>query len=173
MAKERRLDFVLANNTLRYEEGDIVFRFYPKSSHMHGFEEDKPPASLSEVYKVYYSWAIIHKFKNAPAEILFCIHCDECSALTDLSESIRYVLDRKTRACLMSPGQEGSIWELEFDKGLKRPKWAYRPDKIQFSVWSNLTSKGYRFWLTVDKAKAFAEYLDRVNQHMLENAEPI
>lgn len=173
MAKEKRLDFILAHNDWRCVESDLIFRFYPKSSHMHGFDEDKPPASLSEIYKVYYSWAIIRRHKDEPAEVLFRIGCDECSALTDLGESIRYVLAHNSRSCIYSPGQEGSIWEIEFQRGRRRPKWDYSPDVIQFSVFSNWTNKGYRFRMTDERAKKFADFLDRVNQHMLENAEGI
>jgi len=173
MSKERRMDFVIGHDIWDDEDNDIVFRFYPKSSHMHGFEEDKPPKSFNAVYKVYYSWAIIHKYQSEPTRVLFRIGCDECSALTDLSESIRYVLAHNSRSCLYSPGQEGSIWEIEFQRGRRRPKWDYSPDMIQFSVFSNWMNKDYRFRLTDERAKKFADFLDRVNQHMLENAEGI
>ena len=171
------MDFVLKqtekhNEYFNYTK-DIVFRFYPKSSRMYGFDEEKRPKSFSEVYKVYYSWAIIERSSFASTNVLFRLGCDECSALFGLGEYIREAIKNKCKKLsIPSHGQEGSIWEIEYYKGRKRPKWAFYPDRIQFSVWSNLTNKGFRFWLTVDEAAKFAEYIDRINHHMLENSEP-
>jgi len=40
-------------------------------------------------------------------------------------------------------------------------------------VFSNFTNKGYRFYLEAGRAEQFADFLDEVNNHMLENGEPI
>lgn len=61
MKKERKLDFVLKErNGYR-----LIFRFYPKQSHCHSFN-DKPPTSWNEVYKVYYSYAILGTSNKNP-----------------------------------------------------------------------------------------------------------
>ena len=55
---KRKFDFVLYNNRGLYRD---VIRFYPRSSHVHSFNDD-PPTNWEEVYKVYYSWAIIRQY---------------------------------------------------------------------------------------------------------------
>ena len=78
----------------------------------------------------------------------------------------------------MSIGQEGSIWQLHYismdqDDLTDREDTYKLLDEISFSVWSNYTNKGYRFWLDINKAEEFAQFIDAVNNHMLENGEPI
>ena len=38
---------------------------------------------------------------------------------------------------------------------------------------AHMTVKGYRFYLETERAEQFADFLDEVNNHMLENGEPI
>ena len=149
---------------------DLNFVFYPKESHMHGFN-DKPPKDFAGVYKVYYSFAIEETKGSHPAESVFAIRCDECSALTYLADAIRHCIQKKTDSKALSPGQEGSIWELTYMKASDFP--LKEEDSVIFSVWNNYTNKGYRFWLYVSAAKEFAGFIDMVNNHMLENGEPI
>ena len=170
MSKERRMDFVIGHDIWDDDDNDIVFRFYPKSSHMHGFEEDKPPKSFNAVYKVYYSWAI-EKTEGSHLvvwQVQFSIGCDEYSALTYLSEVIRQCIrEKKDKRCITA-GQEGSDWHLFFIK-----RGFYPVARVGFYVFSNFTNKGYRFYLETERAEQFADFLDEVNNHMLENGEPI
>ena len=148
---------------------DIDFVFYPKESHMHGFH-DEPPKTFKEVYKVYYSWAIEKTEGSHPVvwQVQFSIGCDECSALTCLSEVIRQCIrEKKDKRCLTA-GQEGSDWHLFFIK-----RGFYPVARVGFYVFSNFTNKGYRFYLEAERAEQFADFLDEVNNHMLENGEPI
>mgnify|MGYP003571243834 CR=1 FL=1 len=148
---------------------DLNFVFYPKESHMHGFR-DEPPKTFEEVYKVYYSWSIEEVTDAHPGEEVIHMRCDECSAVLDLALLIRHCLQNEEDGECLSCGQEGSIWELKYYR--KNPPLTYK-DNICFSVWSNYTYKGYRFWLDVDEANEFAQFIDDVNNHMLENGEPI
>lgn len=143
---------------------DIDFVFYPKESHMHGFH-DEPPKTFKEVYKVYYCWAIEKTKGPHPAKSLFSIGCDECSALTDLSEVIRQCIRDKRDKRYLTAGQDGSDWHLFFG--------FCPPARVGFYVFSNFTNKGYRFYLETERAEQFADFLDEVNNHMLENGEPI
>ena len=58
MYKKRNIDFVL------YEDEDkiLTFRFYPRQSSCHSFD-DKLPIKWEEVYKVYYSYSVFIKDK--------------------------------------------------------------------------------------------------------------
>lgn len=176
------LDFVLSEGSSLMPK--VVFRFYPCRSHMHGFDEENPPKSYDDVYKVYYSWSILerHVGDNGVAYgnsvRVFEMNWDECSALTDLDKAVSDLLDNKRlEYTVLSLGQPGSIWEvrrLESADWLG-DEWVFDPenDKIQFSVWNNITNLGYRFVLTLDKASNFVEYLNSINLYMLEHSEPI
>lgn len=90
---KRKFDFILNKNKFHQD----IFRFYPRLSSVHSFN-DAPPKSWDEVYKVYYYWAIIRrhfddngKIESESSQILFQMHCDECSRIQELSESIKYV----------------------------------------------------------------------------------
>ena len=165
MAKKRHLDFMIADN----EDEKIMFRFYPKQSHMHGFS-DEPPKSKGDVYKVYYTWAIFRTWggiwtnepKFEPWQEMFRIELDECSALEWMEAVVRDVIDKeKDMERAESLGQPGSEWEIR-----------RKNDILEFLVFDNWTDRGFRFWLTVRKAEEFCGYLQDINQHMLENGEP-
>ena len=51
---KRKIDFVFEDEG-RWRK---VFRFYPRRSHVHGFD-DKYPKNWKEVYKVYYAWSLL------------------------------------------------------------------------------------------------------------------
>jgi len=177
--KERKLDFILEEDA---KGKKLVFRFYPRGSHMHSFD-DKPPKTFQDVYKVYYSWAIIdysYNYKNniKVAERVFYMSCDECSALCDLASAIRYMLrHRRKEMDVLSFGQPGSDWKLEYlprkydEQG--NPNLSYGDGRVYFTVFNNYKHNGYEFCLNVEKTKKFCDYLEAVNQHMLENGEPI
>ena len=177
--KQKHLDFVLRDDDYR----KIVFRFYPRSSHMHSFDEN-PPKSLDNVYKVYYSWGILQYWKDdngayEPAERLFYMYCDECSALEYLEYVIRKILRyKKRRTQALSFGQPGSMWTITYHPHIvwdddDNRKIDATNGVLVFEVFDNWTNQGYRFDLEVNEALAFCDYLHKVNQHMFENGEPI
>ena len=182
MSKIRHLDFMIRED----EDLRIKFRFYPRSSHMHSFDEN-PPKTFKEVYKVYYAWCIMvsHKYSWEeewdPYERVFNMYCDECSALEYLRYSIQEVIaGAKDTDTVMTMGQPGSDWELSYRRGSSWPDYETgdihhdpEKDRLHVNVWNNWTECGYRFSMSVDKAKGFVKYLDDINQYMLEHGEPI
>ena len=85
MSKKRKIDFILdeKNGTER-----LIFRFYPRRSSCHSFG-DEPPKDWNDVYKVYYSYAIIKQWKFDPedqwqSEMFFREGCDECSIIDEV-----------------------------------------------------------------------------------------
>lgn len=180
MAKAKFLDFKLFE-----EEGhQIKFRFYPRQSNCHSFGET-PPTNWDEIYKVYYSWRIDYlqwneKEKRWIPEMVMDMPIDECSVLTELAYVIRWSLEHKESVdSLKSCGMPGSEWDIDYrdyselrDDMMEDEKMAWK-DKLRFRVFDNYTNRGYQFFLEPDKAEEFAKYLDRVNDHMLKNGEPI
>ena len=176
--KKRHLDFVIREDDYR----KIVFRFYPKLSHMHSFDEN-PPKSLNEVYKVYYAWCILQYWKTDDGwrggERVFYMFCDECSALEYLEEVIRHMIRYKRRKMqALSFGQPGSMWIIRFhphDVWDENDKRKIDPTNgvFMFEVFDNWTHIGYQFDMELSEALSFCDYLHGVNQHMLENGEAI
>ena len=164
---KRKLDFVI------YEDDNkrLLFRFYPKTSHVHGFS-DECPTAWEEVYKVYYAWAIIRQYKwsendNWESEKLFELD-DECSEFVNLDDIIQYVIDNKEKYTrVISIGQPASEWEIFFDKDYKNKEY------IKIQVWDTWSDKGFKFSLYLDKAKEFIEYIKNTNEYMLNHSEPI
>ena len=180
--KQKHLDFVI------YEDDDekVVFRFYPRQSHMHSFTES-PPKSLEDVYKVYYSWGILRYQKREDgtleqAERVFYMYCDECSALEHLEYVIRHTLRyRKRRTQALSFGCPGSTWTILYYP-IMDWNWENEEDDkheildqslITCEVFNNYSNLGYRFYMNRSTAFAFCDYLHAINQYMLENSEPI
>lgn len=182
--KYRHLDFDLIEDCEWNSWGTKVkMRFYPMRSHVHGFGDDCPK-DWKSVYKVYYCWRILQYEKWAGKEDwdapkpMFEMMVDECSALVNLADHLRYVLKKKSKYhSLISYGQPGSDWEIKYRKywntfGEKAER-VPEMDFVDISVWNSYTEQGYRFILKIKQCEKFIEYLDRVNEHMLENSEPI
>ena len=55
---KNKLDFIIDEDSQIYR---TIFRIYPKSTTIHSFDEN-PPKTWKEVYKVYYSFAIIIQY---------------------------------------------------------------------------------------------------------------
>lgn len=151
-----KIDFSLKKE----EDYEVIFRFYPRRSHCHSFNDDVPK-TRNDVYKVYYSYAIIGKSEDS-SEILFEMPTDECSILEYLGEYIRNTINDKRHNKAITIGQPGSDWDL-----------LWRGSYIEFRVFDNWTDRGFRFWLTIERAEDFIKYLDTVNQYMIEHGEPI
>lgn len=186
MSKKRKIDFILK------EENDerLIFRFYPRQSSCHSFG-DKPPKSWSNVYKVYYSYAVIQQWKDDPedqwySEKVFYEHCDECSIidavgkrcllLADGIETLRHGTEMKLLNTPIFPFGMGTEWTIskkcipvchDHDDEEKLCHTYY---KFTLFDWFN---KGYRFSIQADKLKPFGEYLINCCEYMLAHGDPI
>lgn len=160
----------------------LLFRFKFSQSHMHSFDEN-PPKTYGDVFKVYYSWEILRSINDSwtdepnwqPFQAIFSFRCDECSALTSMSWIIRHVIRyKKKRQEVNSFGQPASDWELEYKKGWEGlDSGISQKDQLLFKVWNNSSDLGFRFWLDIQTALKFSDFLDECNQYMLEHGEPI
>ena len=93
MSKKRKIDFVLNEK----DDERLIFRFYPRKSSCHSFG-DEPPKCWEDVYKVYYSYAIIKQWKFEPeeqweSEIMFREPCDECSIIDEIGHTCLLLAD--------------------------------------------------------------------------------
>lgn len=178
---KRKLDFELKMHSgLSY-----IFRFYPRQSHCHSFD-DKSPKTHDDIYKVYFSYAVWQKWENA-MKLLWESGCDECSAMEDVS----YVCDEITNDVFSElnavkddykedivPMGEGIIWTIQ---RANRYGFCESADgdysRIQNVVYEFLMSRwdgvSYRFELSPKRTKAFGEFLKHCCDYMLEHGEPI
>ena len=162
---KRKFDFALFDTSLFRD----IIRYYPRRTHVHSFDEN-PPKTWEEVYKVYYSWAIIRQHygddeKIERSEFLLEMPCDECSQIPDLSEIIKYVM--KTGETFDEPtfGQPAADWMIKKE----RVDYVY----YDFEVFDNWTNQGYRFAFTEGETLKFCTWLDKINQYALEHGEEI
>ena len=178
---KRKLDFGLKMHSgLSY-----IFRFYPRQSHCHSFD-DKSPKTHDDIYKVYFSYAVWQKWENA-MKLLWESGCDECSAMEDVS----YVCDEITNDVFSElnavkddykedivPMGEGIIWTIQ---RANRYGFCESADgdysRIQNVVYEFLMSRwdgvSYRFELSPKRTKEFGEFLKHCCDYMLEHGEPI
>lgn len=166
---KKRIDFILENSDANER---TIFRFYPRQSHVHGFDETCPQR-WNEVYKVYYSWKIIQQYRfdvDSPWETytVFEMSCDECSALGAVPATLR-TLDKNAEDTLCAEGY-GAEWHILHFVGNKDFKLK---ESFHFTLWDNFTNQGYRFVLGVEDAERFAKYIDYVQEYMLAHSEPI
>lgn len=175
---KRKLDFVIyESDTYR-----MTFRFYPKKSHCHSFNDELPKTWL-DVYKVYYSWAILKQLKNENGNIektviLFMDHCDECSVIDEISARCDLLSRRVERVERKDDtGENYRINVLNnecFPMGMG-VSWMIRKTRdgsYVFEVW-NFSNNGFRFVLPFEKVKEFGEYLQMCCDYMLEHSKPI
>lgn len=170
---KNKFDFIINDDKQFYR---TIFRFYPKNTHVHSFN-DKAPQNWKEVYKVYYSWAIIRQYykddgKNiepSESERLLYFHCDECSKIPNLSEIIKYVVETGETYDYPTIGQPAADWEIIKINNFNEDE----SDYYKFQVFNNWTDQGFKFFLTKEQALDFCNYLDCINQYALEHGEPI
>lgn len=169
---KHKIDFILNKGN-----PEDIFRFYPQRTYVHGFEDD-PPTNWSEVYKVYYTWAIIQHYYDNYGNIitelsktLFEIRCDECSMIPNLPDIIRYVMKTGETFDAPTSGQPAGDWKVE------RVVWKDRDNKrcelYKFQVFNNWTNQGIKFTLNKEETLKFIAYLERINQYALEHGEGI
>lgn len=184
MYKKRKIDYILEQD----DDERLIFRFYPRRSSCHSFRNE-PPKSWNDVFKVYYSYAIIKQYRSDDiweSEVVFDSGCDECSIIDEIGH----------RCLLLADGTEvftredGSKLELldnrirPFGMGVE---WTISKRTVHdiddndneivinyykftlFDWWD----KGYRFTLNEKDLKAFGEYLLGCCEYMLEHGDPI
>lgn len=187
MNKKRKIDYVIEQS----DDKRLIFRFYPRHSSCHSFG-DNPPKSWSEVYKVYYSYAIIKQWKfdkndQWESEIMFCEHCDECSIIREVGERCLLLSDG-TEVFKREDGEKiqllnrrmipfgmGTEWtiskktciEYGYDEDDDIRNVYY--DFVLFDYWD----KGFRFTLTEKDIRDFGEYLIGCCEYMLIHGDPI
>lgn len=173
---KRKIDFVIYED--KYEK--LVFRFYPRKSHCHGFGEE-PPKEWDKVYKVYYSYSVIHRYKELyephEHEVLYASDCDECSVIGEVAARIRLIVDGQKVFHGKDQFKEDYSIELldneVFPIGygtswiIKEVRGKY---EIQMFGWNE---KGYRFSLNKKQLKEFGEYLEECCEYMLTHSEGI
>ena len=188
MKKKRKIDYILNQD----DYSRLIFRFYPRQSSCHSFDE-KPPTKPEEIYKVYYNYAIIKQYKFGTkdqwtSKVMFHSHCDECS-----------IIDGIGRMCLMlADGYE----TYEREDGDRIPllnetfrafgmgvdwmiskhvctEYGYEEDDediittyYTFMLFDS-RDKGFKFTLEDKDMKAFGEYLLRCCEYMLAHGDPI
>ena len=115
---KRKFDFTIYDDKCLYRD---VIRFYPRSSHVHSFNDD-PPTNWEKVYKVYYSWVIIRQYYKSndqnsiqprSTKKLFDMSMDECSMLPDLSTIIKDIVNTGKTFDYPTMGQPAGDWKIE------------------------------------------------------------
>lgn len=173
MKKKHRIDFTLYEN----DYFKIVFRFRPDISSCHS-HNDQRPKSWDDVFKVYYYYEIIKKYKDEDREraVLWKSGCDECSIISEVAYRIPFILEGKKKIEIehsaakvtinlfneMFPCGDGVWWKI--DKLSK--------DNYQLYMW-NSDEIGYRFYLDKDRTQKFGEYLKECCEYMLAHGDPI
>ncbi len=173
----KHFDFVLEEGTSKR----ILFRFYPKRSSCHSFDDD-PPKTWQDVYKVYYTWAILEQYRYGENDIWdtkakFEVW-DECSAIDAVEKACKVLADGKTQYAVTDPhtGREctfqcldntlrafgdGADWTISKQKKY----WKKEGQKYLFVIWNR--NRGYRFVLPESKMREFGEFLAGCSEYML------
>ena len=175
--KVKHMDFEISSN----EHIRLLFRFYPRKSSIHSFTEE-PPKDFNDVYKVYYSWAIMESRNRAwhdeeprwpEYKKIFSMRWDECSPLEHLVETIKtVVLTKEKQTGVVSMGQPSSEWII----GYHEMQGVFNEDiedYLSFYVFNNWSNMGYRFSLDLSKVRKFIDYINSINSYMLKHGDPI
>lgn len=168
---KKHFDFVLYSYN---DDERRVLRFYTKTSHVHGFGEE-PPKKWEDVYKVYYSYAILSQNiwdKEWETEVLYKEEYDECSALGDLSIVLDKIIKGESDKDIykLYPVGSGTSWNLYY-----HPKDTIFDTKAkwEFQLWQTYTHKGYYFLLAEDELKGLKDKIDEFLDYMLKHSEGI
>ena len=174
MNKKRKIDFILYEN----DDQMIVFRFLPRQSGCHSFN-DNPPTKWEEVYKVYYSYKIFRRWKDDNfSELLFNSNCDECSVIDEIAARIKYIVAGEKSITMNYMNEEYTIELLNNEVrsigyGVSWIINGLRESNLyEISLW-NHDEIGYRFCLEKDKLAEFGEYLNECCEYMLAHGDPI
>ena len=171
--KRKKIDFVLNE----FDNEILIFRFYPKSSSCHSFGP-VPPKTWEEVYKVYYCYSIIRRYKdNNVSKIVFDSSCDECSIIDEVAERCLLLSEGKEEVAGIVEGEEYLIKLLDNEMypsgtGVFWNISKCGDDWYTFDLF-NLDDIGFRFSLSKKQVKAFGEYLKGCCEYMLEHGDPV
>ena len=184
MSKKRKIDYII-------EEKDnhrLIFRFYPRQSSCHSFG-DEPPKSWDDVYKVYYSYAIISQWKLEPdsqweSDVKYYEHCDECSIIDEIAQRClllaegyeTYEREDGERIPLLDkkvfPFGMGTEWTIS--KRTYVSNWDDEKEDVYYKfTLFDYFDKGYRFRIDQENMKEFGEYLLGCCEYMLAHGDPI
>lgn len=184
MSKKRKIDYIIEQE----DDERLIFRFYPRQSSCHSFG-DEPPKSWSDVYKVYYSYAVIKQCRFNPedkwkSEIMFYEHCDECSEIDEVGQRCLLLADG-IEVFKRDDGREIQLLDnriLPFGIGtnwtISKNTWTDWEDENVKHTYYKFTlfdyfDKGFRFSINEKDVKAFGEYLLGCCEYMLTYGDPI
>jgi hypothetical protein len=183
MRKKRKIDYIIKQS----DDRRLIFRFYPRQSSCHSFN-DKPPTKPEEIYKVYYSYAVIKQWKFNPedqwkSDIIFYEHCDECSEIDEVGHRCLLLADG-IEVFKREDGREIPLLDnriLPFGMGtdwtISKHTWTdYEEDEIYTYYTFMLfdwNDKGCKFIINEKDVKAFGEYLLGCCEYMLAHGDPI
>ena len=184
MSKKRKIDFIIKQS----DDERLIFRFYPRQSSCHSFG-DEPPKSWSEVYKVYYSYAVIKQWKFNPedqwdSEIMFYENWDECSIIDEVgqrclllangTEVFRRKDNREIRLLdkPIIPLGMGTNWTISKNTYTDWEETDKEYTYYKFTLFDYF-DKGFRFNIDEKDIKAFGEYLLGCCEYMLAHGNPI
>lgn len=178
MSKKRKIDYIIEQS----DDERLIFRFYPRQSSCHSFG-DEPPKDWSDVYKVYYSYAIIRQWRfnsedQWESKIMFYENCDECSMIDEVGE----------RCLLLADGVE--VFKRNDDKEIQLLDQCILPfgmgtnwtiiknTRFDLSTYYTFTlfdyfNKGFRFNVEEKDIRSFGEYLLGCCEYMLAHGDPI
>lgn len=179
MSKKKKIDYIIKHS----DDERLVFRFYPRSSFCHSFG-DEPPKCWEDVYKVYYSYAIISQWRLNPddqweTEVVFSVNCDECSIIDEIGQRCLLLADgievfqRKDNEKIhlldqiVYPFGMGVEWTISKQKN-EYIKHTY----YEFTLFDEC-NKGFRFTINEEDMKSFGEYLLGCCEYMLAHGDPI
>lgn len=184
MGKKRKIDFILNKS----KDERLIFRFYPRQSSCHS-HSDNPPKSWSEVYKVYYNYAIIEQWRygdDSPwkSEVMFNSNCDECSIIDEIGHRCLLLADG-LEIYKTDDGREIELLNqrtLPFGMGVEWTitkktctNWEDEDTKDTYYTFTlfDWWGKGFKFTLNDKNTKAFGEYLLECCEYMLAHGDPI
>ena len=139
-----------------------TIRFYPKTTHVHGFDDD-PPKTWDEVYKTYLSFAVLHFDKEASkVRAAYSARCDECSALDLLATTL---IDG---SFLSDPVTE--IWALGY-----ATQWILLPreEVSLITMYPMGCGSGYTMRIRNDNLRGFAAVINEYLDYSLAHSEGI
>ena len=188
MSKKRKIDYIIEQE----DNERLIFRFYPRQSSCHSFG-DELPKSWSDVYKVYYSYAVIKQWKFNPeyqweSEIMFYEHCDECSEIDEVGQRCLLLADGM-EVFKREDGREipllnqrilplgmGTEWTISKHVCTEYGYFEDEEDVVTtyytFMLF-DYGDKGFKFTLEDKDVKAFGEYLLGCCEYMLAHGDPI
>lgn len=177
---KQKIDFIIKED----DSKRIIFRFYPRRSHCHSFN-DIPPKNWDEVYKVYYHYSILLQHKKITnvdkvqycTETLFESLTDECSVIDAFANVCKLVSSDSFKIKKPNDKFEQLLFD-EFTPHGNGVSWrildvaSHDNPFYEIQLFNHL-HRGYRFYMHPSQLKCFAEYLLSCCEYMLAHGESI